>query len=567
MSSSTVSVTPHLAGEVLPSGEEDDGVNVKTLLPLLEKPDFFEARAYYYDFPSRPSLLGRTSSGKIPWWRLSEEPEDPSLSPYANLRGATVCGPVGPHAIHACWRVSTLNRVRAALDGIPWTSIDVLRYGRAKLQEHERPVIVWVGVDLRFKWATEKSWDLIAFRLRAVRAALDADNLTDVECEMRDSEVLRTVDAGPRLLLPPHDRNPFGIYKGQEELAAFQPVSAAVGQAITPANSNCNGTLGLYLKEESEAGEDSDESGTVWALTCHHVAFPFHVDPTKQPVAMSLPEDLLLDTLEFDVDPHISRLEQSIANHKPLSGETSDSLENSENQRQLKLFQKLRDVLLAFQTSDAARTLGHVHHSPPMRVKHAGTENAFWRDWALVELDRQKFPNGFGFENVVNLINKRYNPKLRNPPLTYRFPCDNLLRLKGTVPVEELLGQSSTSAFANHNGRRNIVMKRGYGTRVSAGIMLDIESVARSYVGGVQEESFELAVVHLARPHDFDSYLARVFSNFGDSGAVVFDVKGRIVGMLTGGAGDDRIDCSYVTPIAKLQSDIEQTLGRRVRII
>ncbi|CAK7270898.1 hypothetical protein SEPCBS57363_004340 [Sporothrix epigloea] len=567
MSNSIISATPQICQE---SAGGNSSKSENALLPLLEPPGGFEACGYYWGFPSNPRLLGRTSSGTTPWWRLSEVPDDPRSSPFSNLKGESVCGPVGPHAIHACWRVSTLNRVRKALSGLPWSSIDVLRIGRAKLKEHERPVIVWVGVSSNVGYKMKNHWDLIASKLRAVRAALDADNLTDVECEMRESDILSIADAGPRLLLPSHGRDCFDVYEGQAELAAFQAVSAAVGQAITPTLYEFNtGTLGLFLADESEAGDDSDGCGTVWALTCHHVAFSVISDPAEQNVAMVLPAKLLRDTLEFEVDPHISRLERSIAKHKLLSCQTSDDLDYRDSHRQLKLYQGLHNVLSSFQSSDAARTLGHVHHSPPMSVKLAGTEDAFLSDWALIKLDRKKFPNGYGFENVVDVQSNRcYQPCCKDSPPTNRFFCDTLLRLQGTVPVKELLDHSSSSVIADHDGCRNVVMKRGYGTRLSAGMVLDVESVVRHCFDGIEEESYELAVMHLSDPPEIDSHLSCAFAACGDSGAVVFDLKGRIVGMLTSGSGNtDWADCSYVTPIAKLQSDIEQTIGRRVRIL
>ncbi|CAK7270892.1 hypothetical protein SEPCBS57363_004334 [Sporothrix epigloea] len=270
------------ANRDLTSVEKVDGTDIDDLLPLLEPPGDLETKAYYWAFPSRPHLLGRTSSGTTPWWLLSEPPENPHWGITGDLKEVTICGPVGPHAIHACWRVSTLNRVRKALHDLPWTSIDVLRIGRTKFPEHERPVIVWVGVSPSGMAKIEKSWDLIASKLRAVRAALDADNLKDVECGMRESEVVRTAAAGPRLLLPSLDRSRFELYGSRAELIATQAASATVGQAITPAHcKSSTGTLGLYLMEESEAGTDGEESGTVWGLTCHHVAFPADGDRTE----------------------------------------------------------------------------------------------------------------------------------------------------------------------------------------------------------------------------------------------------------------------------------------------
>jgi len=51
------------------------------------------------------------------------------------------------------------------------------------------------------------------------------------------------------------------------------------------------------------------------------------------------------------------------------------------------------------------------------------------------------------------------------------------------------------------------------------------------------------------------------FSNKGDSGSIVFDLKGRIGGMITAGAGlTDRTDTTYVTPMVWLLHDFKEVL-------
>ncbi|CAK7563974.1 MAG: hypothetical protein SEPTF4163_001856 [Sporothrix epigloea] len=554
--------------------------NIDQVLPLLEPPGEFEVWAYYWAMPSRPHLLGRTTSGAHPWWRLVEPPVDSHWGPTANLDRATVCGPVGPHPIHTCWRKSTLNRVRTALSGLPWTSIDVLRIGRTELREYERPVIVWVGVSASAMEKIEAPWALIASKLRAVRAALDADNLTDVECEMRESDIVRTANAGPRLFLPPRERDQYEYYGRRAELSAIQAVSTALGRAIT--SSHCEssiGTLGIYLV--SECGEDDeDRAGTAWALTCNHVAFPGGGNiPTGQSPAILISAKQLKNKEIYFVNNLISKEEEYLANAKPLPSQTPDEFVAYENRLQrLAIYRQLQSVLSSFQATDAARTLGHVHHSPPISIQKAGTEDAFTRDWALVTLDRQKFPDGYEFENVVDLqsycswaicrlLNKHIERFAESPAPPYEYPTDNLLRLQGVAPVADFIGPPPSSKSAEGDGRRNFVMKRGSDTGLTAGIVLDIESVTRQCFEGVEEESYELAVIHLSNPHEFGHGLPYEFSGLGDSGAVVFDLQGRIVGMLTSGSGwGSVIDCTYVTPLAKLQPDIEQTLGTRLRI-
>jgi len=51
----------------------------------------------------------------------------------------------------------------------------------------------------------------------------------------------------------------------------------------------------------------------------------------------------------------------------------------------------------------------------------------------------------------------------------------------------------------------------------------------------------------------------RPFSNDGDSGAVIIDARGRMGGLLTGGAGaTDSTDISYATPAHFLLENMEK---------
>ncbi|CAK7269546.1 hypothetical protein SEPCBS57363_003657 [Sporothrix epigloea] len=427
----------------------------------------------------------------------------------------------------------------------------------------------------------EAPWALIASKLRAVRAALDADNLTDVECEMRESEIFRTADVGPRLFLPPRDRVQYEYYGRQDELYAIQAVSTALGQAIAPTHCKSRmGTLGIYLVSECDE-DDGDKVEAAWALTCNHVAFPKGDNiSTEQSPTMLLSAKHLNNNI-FYVNKLISKEEKYLAEAEPLSSQTPDEFVAYETRQQrLTSYRQLQSVLSSFRATDAARTLGHVHHSPPISIQNAGTEDAFIRDWALVTLDRQKFPDGYEFENVVDLqtgcswaicrlLNKHIERFTESPAPPYELPTDGLLRLRGVVPVADLIGCSPSSKAAECNGQRQFVMKHGSESGLTAGIVLDIESVTRHFSegAGVEEESYELAVMHLSNPHEFGHGLPYEFSEVGDSGAVIFGLRGRIVGMLTSGSGwESIIDCTYVTPLAKLQPDIEQTIGRRVRI-
>ncbi|CAK7563975.1 MAG: hypothetical protein SEPTF4163_001857 [Sporothrix epigloea] len=539
------------------SSVEEESDNDDTLLPLLEQPGSFEAEAYYWAFPSRPRLLGRTFSGQIPWWPLARTSIDPAFDIAAKFDGTTTYGPVGPHAIHACWQATTLNRVRAALSGLPWTSIDVLRIGRIKLRENERLVIVWVGVSPSAMAKIAAPWALIASKLRAVRAALDTENLTEVECEMRESTVIGAVDTSPRLLQSPRGETQEDILPS--ELAAIHTVSTAVGRGITPVHrQSSTGTLGLYLVAADDTGEEGNNAGTVWALTCHHVALPELGDLREPPATMMLSLDQIQESKLDKVHPR------------------------DENQRER--CRQLRRVISSFRTSDTARTLGVVHHAPPIGVNRVEGENTFTRDWALITLDRQKFPVEFNFENFVytrndeeideldkveGLINEHMFSFTGEPKPVYKFPSDSFIRLHNIVPRAEYLGQPPAhNLVANvDNDPHLIVLKRGHTTGLTAGIVLDIESMTRYYYSGTLVfESRELTVVHISRERSTLRKKVQ-FSDGGDSGSIIFDLKGRVVAMLTGGSGDvGRLDLTYSTPFVDLKADIEKTIGRRLRL-
>ncbi|CAK7241478.1 MAG: hypothetical protein STHCBS139747_002940 [Sporothrix thermara] len=558
-------------------------MDTEEVLPLLEPPGEFEANAYYWSFPSRPRLIGRTSAGTTPWWRLSEKPADYSVfwGEYSGLDTATMCGPVGRHRIHACWQAKTLNRVCAALEGLSWTSIDVMRIGRTELQECQRPIIVWVGVSATALAKLSAPWPLIASKLRAVRLALDADGLTDVECEMRKSELILTVDdASPRLLEPRRGADRQG--SSSSELLATLAVSTAVGQAISPAHyQSSTGTLGLYLATKNEPGKKRQDDAAVWALTCHHVVFPAGGQRTTPPAVMMLPTTAVLDDALSTINMEISEARDSIAGARPRNAQTPDeTLTWQVAQRRLHRGTQLLRVLSSFQASDEARVLGHVHHSPPRGVNNAKGEPAYTRDWALIALDRAKFPAAYRLENVVDLemetsrkLHKLINTHIRSvagaPKPVYNFPPDKLIRLQGIVPVSEMLGRPPAhNLLATHDGDPHlIVMKRGYTSEVTAGVVLDIQSVTRHFSGSREVRSHELTVMHISGQRAIGDSTVNNFSGPGDSGAIVFDLKGRIVGMLTGGSGGHgQIDTTYVTPFKYLQDDIERALKRPIRL-
>jgi len=100
-----------------------------------------------------------------------------------------------------------------------------------------------------------------------------------------------------------------------------------------------------------------------------------------------------------------------------------------------------------------------------------------------------------------------------------------------------------------------IVVKNGTTTGITVGCATGIESFVRQYAGKdftIHSTSMEIAV-HSYSPKD------EAFSVPRDSGSVVADVNGRIVGLLTGGSGiTGSTDITYVSPYYFLNERVKR---------
>ena len=89
-----------------------------------------------------------------------------------------------------------------------------------------------------------------------------------------------------------------------------------------------------------------------------------------------------------------------------------------------------------------------------------------------------------------------------------------------------------------------LVVKSGNATDTTIGRANGVFSIVRDYFQdmSINQTSMEWGIIN----HDSKS---EVFSEPGDSGSVIADIRGRIGGMLTGGSGKAKSpDMNYVTP-------------------
>ncbi|KAF8332800.1 uncharacterized protein EI90DRAFT_3145403 [Cantharellus anzutake] len=487
----------------------------------------------FYGFPSHPICVYRTGDE----WPMPKGPQAQRVP-----RGAR---PVCNHPIRALWR--TLGeQVYKFLDSLEvlWSTIDPVRF--AEEEGEAGPLYLWVGV-------IPRSLSLEVAKVAAVgcKKILAAAQFPHVEIAFRESVFTRS--AGPQLL--------------------NHPFTGTLGVQIAPRNtSHFEGTGALYLCE-------GGQSNRVFLLTTRHVALPpsvhhnelYERKRTSQPrhEVLILGSKAYPDTLEalmadigrelIFVD-HFNR--ELAALGEAVEGEDATVAEvRQEFKGKLAKAEKTIMTVNAFHSDIAKhwstasqRVIGHVIYAPPISV---GTgPKPFTEDWALIELNRDKIDWNNFKGNAVYLGNKISAPdfvlKMHPHPegrSAFKYPVGSLLHVKGIVK-EEIRQPTLLDA----NGEEClIVIKNGKSTGITIGLGSDIESFIRVYDEyGIKSTSMEIAI------HPYN-HKDGAFSAPGDSGSIVVDGLGRIIGLLTGGSGTTgSTDVTYVTPYSWVEEQIKK---------
>jgi hypothetical protein len=122
----------------------------------------------------------------------------------------------------------------------------------------------------------------------------------------------------------------------------------------------------------------------------------------------------------------------------------------------------------------------------------------------------------------------------------FKYPPAGLLQVRGVVKDDEIRKPKQLDA----NGETCLlVVKNGRATGTTIGRLASMESFVRRYLEhGIKETSIDIAVYSYGNSDG-------PFSAPGDSGAIVLDGNGGLVGLLTSGAGaTDQTDVTYLTP-------------------
>ncbi|ORY68206.1 uncharacterized protein BCR38DRAFT_406156 [Pseudomassariella vexata] len=466
-----------------------------------------ERNEYYYGLPSQPKLVARSNFRDTLWEPIIK---DQHLLPkrIANIGS--------DHSLVGNYTTELQNRIVGILAGTKWTSIDVLRIGYD--DQHQKPVVLWVAVEPR-----SLDPDLGLQLAEQCRAALSDASIHDVHCEIREATVTTLAShANAQPFLP--------LNQGALGSTRYHSLTSTLGQSVAAADSDKKeGSLGLYL---SVCDPKRKGFPIKCALISHHVAYEKDNDLCKDDVPNSKPKVQILMPGSKKLEDYTHEVTQTVDFWaKNPSLDTTGALKNAQHLREY----------LATLSATSARCIGHVIYSParmPKKMSDTATNNdgEWLPDYALVQLNEPRFGDSF-----VRLANQVFLGTLgqeRLQELNHGFlghhafvpPADGVLRLKGTIPRGEIASpQEENIITAEHSLRL-------------------VRSVTRVNVNRVCSQWCII------------SGNDRVFSQPGDSGSCIWDLKGRVGGMLDGGSGGQNgsHDITYATHIDQIIGDIQK---------
>ncbi|KAI0261162.1 hypothetical protein BC834DRAFT_925619 [Gloeopeniophorella convolvens] len=454
--------------------------------------------------------------------------------------------PVYGHAIGPTWR-SIGERTYRYFDSISleWTSINPLAYANAGEAKPFCSLVLSIGVK-----PCSLVYDAAVGAAAAVREILAEAGFPDIEVAFVESVVTRSVAAGPKLL-------PFDPLL-DEVPDLRKPFTPALGLSIAPLKyPHFEGTAALYFR----LGDDDKRTAV---LTCAYVARPPPVyantgmtrenasQPREEVVAlgnmgytnavkamMSTIDDLVcsikvwnsvLDRLGEPVQGEPRRVTERRQEHVDLVAKATQTIEEAN---------AIHDEVTKRRVTPDQRVIVFVLHSEKIEVSLYEDKI----DWPTFKGNKVYVG---GSLSIADFGNTMYPQPVDRA--NYQYPQDGLLQAYGVVQDDEMRNPQHPDA---HGEKCLLVVKNSSTTGTTVGRTNGLESFTRiNDEYGIQTTSIEIAVL---------PYKARgKFSGRGDSGSVVLARDGRIVGILTGGAGSaGETDITYLTPYWWVEQQIK----------
>ncbi len=352
---------------------------------------------------------------------------------------------------------------------------------------------------------------------------------------------------------------------------------ASPGHSINLEGSTAHGSLGPYLR----AGKSNPDAECVYALTCRHVALAltehdkdFDCKRAGQPRKnILLPSDATVIQGLKHIDTHEEvnqamrlRLREKLKVSLPEERERLE--ERLERLRQETTLRETDRKLLSTWEPKENRVFGHVVTSPPLQVADSIDPSRLGSvvDWALIKVYPGKHPDGkvtncinFNTEDKDRLIDMAYHHLEHHPNSGLDQLDEGRLCLGRSVPVNELHYRfKPIELLPEKESHRLLVGMKGAYSGLTCGQVNGVDSVVwHQHInkGTISMLSMEVCVLPFPRANE------KAFSHFGDSGSVVFDLEGRIVGIVHGGSGSLHkvsIDITYVSPMAGIQQGLKE---------
>ena len=499
------------------------------------------AAGYYKGLPSRPRLVATTRPGPF------ETPAGPEA--YTVPKELRV---LGNHPLANIWEddlAFKLHHVLNSMD-VNWTSTDVVRIANA--EDSSGAVVIWIGVE-----PGTLSFDDGAVVVLKCREVLDTYRIQGVDIEIRESRIIRP--AGRRFLSPALGR----LLAPDPTLTHRESFTATLGIPIsTKKMPHIEGTGGFYI---SAGGDDKK----IYLVTARHIVLPKNKDTnvewrrknTSEPrydvvvlgnSGFSEKLSAISDEIEIQQDgiKHIQNRIDFVAGRNDQEAErvrndAEDALRNV-NQTIEDLIELRQNIMRWTNPND--RVFGHLVWSPPIKLSEDSGQ--YTQDFAVIEIHPKKLDAQNYRGNAIDLGLKytgkqldamMYPKKTNKSDTSFEYPPDRLMRLRGLLPERELY--KLLPVVDANDDPCLMVIKNGAKTGLTVGRGNNVCSYSRCYFEGACMVSKEWPIINYDRN-------SGIFSESGDSGAVIADAFGRICGLITASTGPtDSTDITFATPV------------------
>ncbi|KAK3297321.1 uncharacterized protein B0H64DRAFT_372705 [Chaetomium fimeti] len=409
-------------------------------------------------------------------------------NPYLPFVPKMMATPIGDHPIVGIFDTQIRARLHDIFAGTDWSHISVVRIGYPGQRPSECPATILVAVRPN-TLGVEKAAGLVHV---AAAFVYGFTRLRDIAIEIIEADVVPHSDD----TLP--DRKHF-----DEALCATPPIGAGLGLS----DSRSTGTLGGYLRISTA------KKSKYVALACHQVLSGIERESTCATLAL------------LRIQRQAGTLDQNGRQRLHLSD------------KRVKDGEEKCEKIARFQNH-----LGKVYCTSGV-----GVTDGWISDWGLVELAQERFPS---FDNLSTALSSEVVDYLRG----HYQDAESLTIHGGIASQKDLVAASSGRLDDSH---KNVVFKCGRTTGNTRGVLNSIiSSVRMSYGDNVPVVGSALVVLSPSEtsptgPGSPGCGSAPVFGRKGDFGSLVFDYRGKVLGIYVGrqNEGPNREDYKVNPPI------------------